>query len=53
MKCKKCNAEMDFIQGENILDTRLEQYHCPKCHWTCVFNYITGSIREGILPDRR
>ena len=52
MKCKKCGAEADFVQGENVLDTRLEQYHCPECHFTWVWNKLTGSVRKGTLSDR-
>lgn len=53
MKCKKCNAEMNFVAGEEILDTRLEQYHCPECHHTIVYNRTTHTKREGVLKDRK
>ena len=52
MNCEKCNTEMRFVARENILDTRLEQYHCPNCHHTIVKNLLTGTIREGHLEDR-
>lgn len=52
MKCEKCNTEMKFVAGENILDTRLEQYHCPECHHTIVYNCLTHNKREGILENR-
>ena len=51
MECT-CNTEMEFVQGENIFESRLEQYHCPKCHRTIVINRTNGHIREGTLSDR-
>lgn len=53
MKCEKCQSEMNFVAGESIFDTRLEQYHCPACHHTIVYNCATGKKREGVLKDRR
>lgn len=52
MKCEKCNTEMNFVVGENILDTRLEQYYCPNCYHTIVYNKRTKTIREGVLKER-
>ena len=49
MNCKKCNSKMNFVIGENLLDTRLEQYHCPNCHNTIIKNLLTGTVEEGNL----
>ena len=48
MKCQKCGAEMDFIQGVTT-HYRMEQFHCPKCHHTIVV--AGGKIHEGYIAE--
>ena len=50
-RCEKCGEEADFVAGINTFDRKLNQFHCPKCHFTFICVGFGKFLREGVLPE--
>lgn len=50
-KCKQCGADASFVAGMSVMERRLEQFHCPQCHFTFICEHNGKFVREGVLPE--
>ena len=50
-RCEKCGGEAEFVAGLNTFDRKLNQFHCPECHFTFICVGFGRFVREGVLPD--